>query len=195
MGNLLLTVNGSNLINALKAGAQSTVNTENTAVHDSAKRQVVKNFAAPSPHVTTAIFSLAFVIKSVNLRYLPRLMVATNERDSFRVSDFEREQQKKRFDAVEASVDKVPCPTSVIKKTSTGPTHEQIVSVRAKSSNLEQLHHVKKLTVNITADCHWRINELNVAFFNQNFACFETQHLDLLLTDSFASGKLLNLSV
>ena len=50
----------------------------------------------------------------------------------------EGEEEEKRLDAVEASVDEV--------------SHEQIVGVRAFASNLEQFHQVVELTVDVTAD-------------------------------------------
>jgi hypothetical protein len=64
------------------------MNTENTAVDDSAEGQVIENFATPPPNVAAPILALTLVIEPVDLGNLPRLMVA-NEGDPFRVSDFQ----------------------------------------------------------------------------------------------------------
>jgi hypothetical protein len=71
-------------VDRVQVWAQSPMNTENTAVDDSAEGQVIENFATPPPNVAAPI-----VIEPVDLGNLPRLMVATNEGDPLRISDFQ----------------------------------------------------------------------------------------------------------
>lgn len=65
----------------------------------------------------------------------------------------EGQEQKKRLDGVEASVDKVP--------------HEQVVLLRAFPSDLEELQHVEELPVNVTAYRHRWIDGLHVALLHE----------------------------
>jgi len=58
------------------------------------------------------------------------------------VSYLEREQQQERLNAVEASVNKV--------------SHEQIVSVRHITANLEELLEVIKLAMDVSTDLYIR---------------------------------------
>ena len=49
----------------------------------------------------------ALVVEAVDLRDLPRLVVAADERDAVRIADFVRQQEEEGLDAVEATVDEV----------------------------------------------------------------------------------------
>jgi hypothetical protein len=85
------------------------VNAENSAVDHGAQSEKVKNLATPSPHVAAPVFPLTFVVEAVDLRDLPRLVVPADERDSFWVPDFEREEQNERLDAVKSSINEIAC--------------------------------------------------------------------------------------
>ncbi len=81
---------------------------KNAAVHDGTQREIIKDLTTPAPYIATAVLALTFVVKPVYLRDLPRLMVSTDESYAIRISHFERQEKKESFDAVEASVYKVP---------------------------------------------------------------------------------------
>lgn len=80
---------------------------EYPAIDDGTERKVIKHLATVPPYARAPVLSHAFVVKAVHLRNLTALVVAPDERYSVRVPYFEREQQQKSFDAVEASVDVV----------------------------------------------------------------------------------------
>ena len=80
---------------------------EHATIHDRAKRKVVKDFAAPPPHIRRAVLALALVVEAVDLRNLPRFMVAADERNAVRIPDLEREEEQEGFDAIEAAVDEI----------------------------------------------------------------------------------------
>jgi hypothetical protein len=124
MGDLLLSIDSTNLvsmstsisvtnatsknlINGLQDWAQAAMDAKNATIYDSTQREIIEDFATPAPHVATAVLALAFVVKPVYLRDLPRLMVSTDESYAVRISHFEREKEKECFDAVEASIHKV----------------------------------------------------------------------------------------
>jgi len=80
------------LINALQIGTQTTVHTEHATVNDCAQSQIIKNLATPPPYIGAAIFPLTFIIKSIHLRYLAGLVVSSNKRDPFGISDLQGQQ-------------------------------------------------------------------------------------------------------
>ena len=49
-------------------------------IYESRERQVVENFGAVSPNIYTAVLTKTFVVKSIDLCDLARLVVASNER-------------------------------------------------------------------------------------------------------------------
>jgi hypothetical protein len=67
------------------------MNTKHTAVNNSAEGQIIKDLTTPPPNVAAPILALAFVIESIDLCNLSRLVVATNEGDPFRIADFQSE--------------------------------------------------------------------------------------------------------
>ena len=67
-------------------------------------------------------------------------MISSDESDSLGVAHLESQQEQERLDRVVASIDEI--------------THEQVVGVGALASNLEELHQVVELSVNVTADLH-----------------------------------------
>jgi hypothetical protein len=83
------------------------MNTKYSTVHHGTEGQKVEHLTAPAPNITASVFSLTFVIEPVYLRYLPRLVVSTNESNAFRISNFKCEEKKKSFNTVETTVDKI----------------------------------------------------------------------------------------
>jgi len=67
-------------------------------------------------------------------------MIASNKRNSLRITHLEGKKKKKRLNTVIASIDEV--------------THEQVVCIRALSSNFEKLFEVIELAVNVSADLY-----------------------------------------
>jgi hypothetical protein len=81
-------------------------------------------------------------------------------------------------------------------------THEEIIRFGTETSHFKQLHQIEKLSVNIaayltekdnrnsgfwtssrylTTHRNWGVYDLNVAFFDQNFASLHTQPFNLFL--------------
>lgn len=78
-----------------------------TAIDDSSQRQVIEYLAAIPPDICRAVFSLAFVVEAVHLGDLPRFVVASDKRDSIRVANFVREQEKEGLDGIKSAVDEI----------------------------------------------------------------------------------------
>jgi len=79
-------------------------------------------------------------------------MVASNERYSVWVTNFEAQKQEERFERVETAVNEVACILSVRKCMARFGwlTHKEVVRVRYVSTDPEELHQVVKLAMNIT---------------------------------------------
>ena len=82
-------------------------------------------------------------------------MVTSQNGDSVLKADFKGHQEGYSLNRVVATIDVV--------------THEEVVSVRGLSSDLEQLAQVVELSVDVTADGHWGAHLLHVRLVYQNF--------------------------
>ena len=56
--------------------------------HDCCDRQIIKNVSEVLPNIRTAVFSMAFIVKSVDLGDLSRFMVPSQNGQSVSVPDF-----------------------------------------------------------------------------------------------------------
>lgn len=86
---------------------------------------------------------------------LTGLVVSAQNSDSVLIAHFESDQERHCFNGVVASVDVV--------------THEKVVGVWGLPTNFEKLLQVMELTVNVTADSHWRADIRHVGFINEDF--------------------------
>ena len=137
---LLLPVDDADLVERVDRGREAAVDAEDLVLDDGREREVVEDLGAIPPHVDRTVLAQALVVEAVDLRDLPALVVASDERDAVGVAHLEREQQQKRLDRVEAAVDEV--------------THEEVVGVGHVTAHLEELLEVVELAVNVAADLH-----------------------------------------
>ena len=86
---------------------------------------------------------------------LSALVVTSQNGDSVLEADLKGHQEGYSLNRVVATIDVV--------------THEEVVSVRGLSSDLEQLAQVVELSVDVTADGHWGAHLLHVRLIYQNF--------------------------
>jgi len=88
MRNFLLSVDHPNLVKSADRWRKTSVHAENFVVNNRSQCQVVKDLRAVAPHVDRSIFSQALVIKAIHLCNLTTFMIASNQRNAFRVADF-----------------------------------------------------------------------------------------------------------
>lgn len=88
---------------------------ENLSINEGGEREIVEEVSEVLPHIRIPVFAQTLVVESVNLRDLSRLMIATENSDSFTVSDFQSDKKRHRFNRVIAAIDVI--------------SHEQIVCV------------------------------------------------------------------
>ena len=65
-------------------------------------------------------------------------MVAADQSDALRIAHLKSKQQKESFNRVVSTIDEI--------------THEEVVRIWALTTDLEKLHQVIELTVNVTAN-------------------------------------------
>ncbi|KAJ9105129.1 hypothetical protein QFC19_003587 [Naganishia cerealis] len=83
------------------------MHTKHPSIDYSSKAQIIKHITTISPHIHAAVFPLAFVVETINLGDLPRLVISSDKRDSIWVSDFEQKKEQECLDGIESSVNKV----------------------------------------------------------------------------------------
>lgn len=69
------------------------MNTKDSAINDCAKSEIVKNFTTPAPNVTAAVFTLTFIVKTIDLGNLTGLVVASDKSDTVWIADLECEEE------------------------------------------------------------------------------------------------------
>lgn len=79
MRNLLGSSHHSDLINSPNLGAQPSVDAENLAIDNGGEDEKVKHMAAGLPDRGVAVFLLTLLVESVDLRDLPRFVVAADQ--------------------------------------------------------------------------------------------------------------------
>lgn len=125
-------------------------------LNERGEREVVKEVRKVFPNVRVAVLAQALVVETVNLRDLPRFVVAARDRYPLAVAHLEREEQRHGLHGVVTAVHVV--------------SHKQIVRLRRFASNSEQLNEVVELAMDITAHRHGALDVLHVLLVCQYFA-------------------------
>lgn len=132
---------------------------EYLSINEGGERQIVEQVGEILPHIRIPVFSQTFVVESVNLRDLSRLVISTEDGDSFAIANLESDEECYSLNRVVSTIDVV--------------AHEQIVCIGRASAYPKQFHQVVKLTVNIAAYCHRAFDFLNIWFLSQNLLCLK----------------------
>lgn len=74
------------------------MSTEDGTFHNCSQRQIIEKICQHFPYICIFVFSGAFVEKSVVLGNRARLVVSSQDRKSFFISDFQTQQQAYCFD-------------------------------------------------------------------------------------------------
>ena len=148
MGRLLHSIELANLVQSVDTWRETTVETEDLVFNNSRQGQVVKKLSELLPDLGVAVLAQAFVIESVYLGDLTRLVVAPQNSDSVLIAHLERDEQSDCLDTIIAAIDVV--------------AHKEVVRVGRLTSNLEKLAQIMELAVNVAANSHWRTHLLYV---------------------------------
>lgn len=83
------------------------MHTENAALNNSSKREIIKGFYNILPNITITVLSLTLIIKPVLLSRGSAFMVPPKEGDPIRILALQRKQQLNRLHRVTAPVHKI----------------------------------------------------------------------------------------
>jgi hypothetical protein len=131
--------------------------TKNLVFDQSSEGQIVEQIGKGLPNIGVVILTDALVVEAVKLCHLATFVIASQDSEAVRVAALEGDEQSHRFHGIKPTVNVV--------------THEQIIGIGQAPSNLEQLNQVMKLawkvrrtfvTVDISANCNWSSNRLNI---------------------------------
>ena len=123
VGNLLLPVDGPDLVQGLDTGAEAAVDTEDLAVNDGREGEIVEDLRAISPDCDTAVLPQTLVVEAVDLSDLSALVVPSDQVNTVRVANLQSQQQQEGLHTVEPAVHEI--------------SHEEIVCVGNIATNLK----------------------------------------------------------
>lgn len=172
VGDLLVAVDGSDLIEGLDIRRKTAVDAKNLTIDQSSKGQVVKDLSAVLPGIGAGVLLLALIVEAVDLSDLARLVVAAQQRNLLRIPRLEYQEQGKGLQAVVSSVNKV--------------THEDVVCVGQLTSCAEELKEVIELTVDITTDGDRAVDRLHVRLLEQELLDLFAELLEVRLAQRLA---------
>ena len=104
MWNFLYTVECSDVIKGIDAGGETSVEAEDLVVDQGSEGEVVEEIGEVLPYVGVAIFSEAFIIEPIDLCYLAGFVVATEDGDALRVSDFQSYKESHSLNGIVTSI-------------------------------------------------------------------------------------------
>lgn len=144
----LYAVKCSDVVEGIDAWGETTVEAEDLIVDERGEGEVIEEVGEVFPNIRIAIFSKALIVEAVDLCDLTRFVIATEDRNALRVSDFESNKESDCLYGIVTSINVI--------------THEEIVGIGVWSTNSEKLHQVMKLSVNISAYCYRAFHWLHV---------------------------------
>lgn len=152
----MLAIDRSDLIKCLNTRGKTTVNAEDLAIDNCRKAEIIEDLGAVSPNGYASILPETFVVETVDLGDLAGFVIPSNQGYSVGIPNLKSQEEKKRLDRVESSVDKV--------------AHEKVIRIGDIAAHFEELFEVVKLPVNVSANCDRRVNPLDVGLFDEYFS-------------------------
>lgn len=155
MGNLLNSVKSPNVIESIDTRREASVEAEDLVVDEGGEGEVVEQVGKVLPDIGVSVLAEALVVEAVDLSDLTRLVVAAEDGDALGISDLEGDEQGHCLNRIVSTVDVVAWfqlayEMGRLRRARKILTHEQVVGVWVGTTNLEELHQVVELAVNIT---------------------------------------------
>jgi hypothetical protein len=179
--NFLYTIEGSDVIKGVDAGGETSVEAEDLVVDQGSEGKVVEEIGEVLPYVGIAVFSKALIIKPIDLCDLAGLVVATEDGDALRISNFQSHKESDGFNGIVTSINII--------------AHEQIIRVWIWPANSEQLHQVMELTMDVSAYGDWAFHWLHVRLVLQDLSCLLAEPLYIDLGQLLTGHQALNPSI
>lgn len=177
----LNSVERADVVERVDTGRQTAVQAEDLVVNEGGQGQVVEEVREELPHVRIAILAQALIVEAVHLRNLPTLVVAAQDGDALGIADLERDEKRDSLDGEVSTIDVV--------------AHEEVIGVWIGASDLEQLHQVVELAVDVATDCDGTFDGLYVGFVLQHLSRLFAQSSHVVLRELFAGHETLDPAV
>ena len=97
------------LVNAMDAGTQPSVHTEDLIVYHYTQCKEVKHVGEVMPDVRISVLAVAFSIETVGLSDTTRFVVASDEVNSLRIAKLEADKEGDRLDREKTPIHVVAC--------------------------------------------------------------------------------------
>ena len=104
MGDLLLAVERADVVERLHLWTEAAVQTEDAVLDHGGERQEVEEVGEALPNRAGAVLAQTLVVEAVDLRDLPRLVVAAQDHDAPRVAHLQKQQQGNALHRLVAAV-------------------------------------------------------------------------------------------
>ena len=155
MRDLLLPVDGADLVEGADVGAEAAVDAQDSTVDDGGQREGVEALDAVSPRAGVAVLAQAFVVEAVHLGDLSALVVAPKESDVAGILELQAQEEAESFHRVVSPIHKV------------AQKYVRGVWRRSADGRAEEVQQVKELAVQIADDGDGRSDRLHIGFFDQ----------------------------
>ena len=107
-------VDDLDLIYAVYAWTESSVNTEDAIVDDTRQGQIIKHVGKMVPHGCIAVLSTALGVEAIRLCDTSRFMIASDQMDPVRITKFETDEKSDGLDAEKTTIDVVTFGTNLV---------------------------------------------------------------------------------
>jgi hypothetical protein len=102
--NFLYTIKCSDVIEGIDAGGKTSVEAEDLVVDEGGEGEVVEEIGEVLPYIGVAIFAETLIIEPVDLCDLAGFVVATEDGDTLRISNFEGYEKSDSLNGIVASI-------------------------------------------------------------------------------------------
>ena len=176
VGNLHLPVDGPHLVKGLDLRREAPVDAEYLSRDQGSQRQVVECVVEVFPGSGTAVLLDDLIVETVDGCDLPGLVVSPEQDDVLGILHLIAEQQLDGLYRVVAPVDKIP--------------YKNILVGWQFAPHLEELKHVKKLSMDVPADGDGGLGLVDVALLEKKFLHLVAQRSDRPLLQVLATLQL-----
>jgi hypothetical protein len=107
--NFLYAVESSDVVKSVDAWGEASVEAEDLVVDKGSEGEVIEKVCEIFPYVGVTVFSETLIVEAIDLSDLTGFVVAAEDCDALRVSDFESNEESDCLDGIITSINIVTC--------------------------------------------------------------------------------------